>query len=665
MLKASVSSEFLITLPQGQVLPPDFTLEFDLVPKACCNPQDLSFEGTPTINQGAGSAHVLWDSDGYLAVIGGGPNNYEAPMPEDLRTTLPGVLTRVVAVVQGPTIRLYTNGRRHYTLDKQFARGRVLRVFLGVDPEAQDPVHLAGLRILAGAFPPTAGIPIAGSSPMQPPPPVGTLLGGATKPPGTVVGGTASQSQASTGGSVPTTVSNVSVTQGTAGPVVSWQPVSVPAAYLVRRWKIDDVACCSNASPAASPLTGPPWQDAPLSVAGTYVYEVTATMSGGIASGQAQFVHFAPGGQIASAAPGTPPSAPVILNAPAGPATSTTPGTGTLPRTLGVTATAGTGPDLGTVRVTWTHLAVPHVISVRRWKSDDLNCCNFSTGNIGGFAVALNDPLLQKGVLPGTYVYEVTATLYDATATTIIGSVQGQALFTVPATPTTVPSQPSQPTGTTVPTTPTVPTPIAAQTGQPVAGTARPLPSSIVPVGPPPQNVSITGTPAYATLAWSSPISGMRGLVYSVQRWMESDPACCNAQVYGIATTRWMDEGVQWPGAYVYRISVTLGDGSVGSVDTRWVRPDPVNPTNFRTAAVSTGSVTLQWDPVPGASWYELSGPGVPNGSFQAMYATFTVRGLAPGSHTWRVGTFYSSPNAPAPVSSAASAFPQLTVTVP
>ena len=62
MLKASVSSEFLITLPQA--LPADFTLEFDLVPKACCAPQDLSFEGTPLINQGAGSAHVLWDSDG-------------------------------------------------------------------------------------------------------------------------------------------------------------------------------------------------------------------------------------------------------------------------------------------------------------------------------------------------------------------------------------------------------------------------------------------------------------------------------------------------------------------------------------------------------------------------------------------------------------------------
>src|SRR5688572_5368576 len=112
------------------------------------------------INQGAGSAHILWDSDGYLAILGGGGENYEAPMWEDFRTILPGVLTRVIAVIQGPTIRLYTNGRRHYTLTKQFARGKVLRVSLGVDLARQDPVHLAGLRILPGAFPPTAGTPI-------------------------------------------------------------------------------------------------------------------------------------------------------------------------------------------------------------------------------------------------------------------------------------------------------------------------------------------------------------------------------------------------------------------------------------------------------------------------------------------------------------------------
>ncbi|HSE53168.1 MAG TPA: hypothetical protein VLB00_13325, partial [Gemmatimonadales bacterium] len=54
MLKASAASAFLITLPQ--VLPQDFTVEFALVPKACCNPHDLSIEGTRTINQDIASA---------------------------------------------------------------------------------------------------------------------------------------------------------------------------------------------------------------------------------------------------------------------------------------------------------------------------------------------------------------------------------------------------------------------------------------------------------------------------------------------------------------------------------------------------------------------------------------------------------------------------------
>jgi hypothetical protein len=120
--------------------------------------------------------------------------------------------------------------------------------------------------------------------------------------------------------------------------VVSWQPVSVAAAYLVRRWKIDDVTCCNNASPASAPLAGPPWQDAPLPVAGTYVYEVTATMSGGVASGQAQFVVFRSGGQIAATVTGTATS---INPQPTVPASSG-PAIVAGPRTAGAsTVTAG------------------------------------------------------------------------------------------------------------------------------------------------------------------------------------------------------------------------------------------------------------------------------------------------------------------------------------
>jgi hypothetical protein len=73
MLKASARSKILIPLPQ--VLPRDFTVEFDLIPKGCCNEPDLSLEGTAAIDQGPGSAHLLWQADGSLGVVGGAQND--------------------------------------------------------------------------------------------------------------------------------------------------------------------------------------------------------------------------------------------------------------------------------------------------------------------------------------------------------------------------------------------------------------------------------------------------------------------------------------------------------------------------------------------------------------------------------------------------------------
>lgn len=181
MLKATATSEFLITLPQ--LLPADFTIEFDIVPKAGGNPQDLSFEGTSRIDQGTGSAHILWHATGELIVVGGGGDGYDSPMPEELKATLPGVLTHVVADFQDNTVRLYTNGRRHYTLNKTFARGRYLRVFLGGQDDATYAVHLAALRISAGsglgiiaagaglpARPPAQAAPPASTTPPTSPP---------------------------------------------------------------------------------------------------------------------------------------------------------------------------------------------------------------------------------------------------------------------------------------------------------------------------------------------------------------------------------------------------------------------------------------------------------------------------------------------------------------
>ena len=145
MLKASDRSEFLVRLPE--VMPEDFTIEFDLVPKECCMPQDLSFEGGLEINQGEHSAHVLWKREA-LSVIGGAVDNIEVPMPPDLATTLPGELTEIRVSVQGTTIKVFTNGREVLSqTGRKFARTRSLRVFLGGQDDKEQAVYLAKLRV--------------------------------------------------------------------------------------------------------------------------------------------------------------------------------------------------------------------------------------------------------------------------------------------------------------------------------------------------------------------------------------------------------------------------------------------------------------------------------------------------------------------------------------
>jgi len=358
MLKASSVTEFLISL--AQPLPSDFTLEFDLAPKHGSNPQDLSFEGTPRINRGEASAQVQWHATGYISVAGGGGDMYQAPMPDDLQASLPGVLTHVVFEAQGGTIKLYTNGRRLFTLQKQFVRGRVLRVSLGGQDGGTEAVYVAGLRISAGtgfatvaqATPPP-GVPQQTVSPSQQ--------------------GNPSQSTSQTfaiGTPAAAIVANVSVAAGPNGPVVSWLGGSAPATYAVKRWLISDPVCCNNASSLNPPLTGPPWQDTPPPLTGTYVYEVTARTSTAIATAQGQFDFQRAGtGQII-APPGAGSRNVVIAPPPPPPPAPTStplPGVSSLPSrtTSGIqnvasgdpTGFSGSSPAPATVQLSWQSVA--------------------------------------------------------------------------------------------------------------------------------------------------------------------------------------------------------------------------------------------------------------------------------------------------------------------
>jgi hypothetical protein len=143
MFKASKPTTLLVSLLEP--LPQHFTIELELIPKACCNPVDLNIG---EVNQGAASAYLSWDSDGYLSAVGGAPDMYQLPIPDDFAVILPAALTEVNLSFEGSTIKLYTNGRRLYTLtDRQFARGRTLRIALGAQDDADQAEYLAKLRI--------------------------------------------------------------------------------------------------------------------------------------------------------------------------------------------------------------------------------------------------------------------------------------------------------------------------------------------------------------------------------------------------------------------------------------------------------------------------------------------------------------------------------------
>lgn len=169
MLKASSVSEFEVSLPEK--LPDQFTLQFEIIPKECCNPEDLFFAGTSSKVRSENSAEFSWHRNSLTVTGGGSPSPFTSDMPSDLRETLPGALTSIDVSFDGETVKLYTNGRRVFTLtERRFARGRVLRVRLGGQNDGEQAVYLAKLRVATGP-------PVLVQEPVPPPPaPVSAVL---------------------------------------------------------------------------------------------------------------------------------------------------------------------------------------------------------------------------------------------------------------------------------------------------------------------------------------------------------------------------------------------------------------------------------------------------------------------------------------------------------
>ncbi|HEX6943244.1 MAG TPA: hypothetical protein VF128_09980, partial [Gemmatimonadaceae bacterium] len=170
MLRASSQAELELPLPQ--VLPQDFSVEFELIPKQCCNPQDFAIEGTSVGHSNPGSSQITWHRN-RVTVIGGG-ESFAAEMPDVLANSTPGMPTVVTVVMQGTTLKLYTNGRRLYTLtDRKFVRAQKLWIWLGGQDDDKYAVYVARIRVVDNA--PPAG-PLNASNP----PPAGSASQPAT-----------------------------------------------------------------------------------------------------------------------------------------------------------------------------------------------------------------------------------------------------------------------------------------------------------------------------------------------------------------------------------------------------------------------------------------------------------------------------------------------------
>ncbi|HEX6944180.1 MAG TPA: hypothetical protein VF128_14730, partial [Gemmatimonadaceae bacterium] len=160
---ASTESELELPLPEN--LPPDFSVEFEFIPKHCCNPQDLAIEGTSVGHSNPGSSQITWHRN-RVTVIGGG-ESYASDMPDVLANSTPGSPTVVQVVMEGTTLKLYTNGRRLYTLsDRKFVRARKLWIYLGGQDDGKYAVYVSRIRVIANA--PPAGPLNAGNPPSAP-----------------------------------------------------------------------------------------------------------------------------------------------------------------------------------------------------------------------------------------------------------------------------------------------------------------------------------------------------------------------------------------------------------------------------------------------------------------------------------------------------------------
>ena len=186
--------------------------------------------------------------------------------------------------------------------------------------------------------------------------------------------------------------------------------------------------------------------------------------------------------------------------------------------------------------------------------------------------------------------------------------------------------------------------PAPATLSGPIATTSLSGPIATRLVAPPaPTGVSVSGTPAVATVVWQ-PVTGVAS--YVVSRQETNAPV---VQVKLAATdTRWTDIGLLPATAYTYVVDAIYPDGREAYTQVPFTTPPAINPSGFTATPTGNGQVQLTWQAVRGASYYLVLGAGSAQGGVKVTGATsYTVTGVPSGTQQWLVGTIYDSgPNA-------------------
>ena len=315
MLRATDNAEFLVSLPER--LPEHFTLEFDLVSKEDYTTDEIAFEGTTSYTVGSASALVKWGRTGITIVGGSDAGHAYLTTPADIAAELSGQPAEFRADINGDTMTFHANGRQIARVaGRKLVRGRVLRIFLGGEgTKSGAAVHLSRLRIADAS---TSAPAVAQQQ--------SALTGGTT---------------GTTGTAPALAITGITANVNSLGSAwVTWNPLPVPASFVVLRWKVDDPTCCNAMSPPGQPLTGNGWQDGVLTTPGTYAYRVIATTATGMISGEVSFVYRGPGTTVGGAVAGGTTTASTT-----GSTGTTTTGSGTSSSTIptATRSTSGTG----------------------------------------------------------------------------------------------------------------------------------------------------------------------------------------------------------------------------------------------------------------------------------------------------------------------------------